>query len=114
MLATPLARRWFDDAGTLRDSHGAYPQAMRAVAERLQVPLLELHDASRALLQGLGPQDSQPLFMWVPAGVWARHPQGRQDNTHFTDAGARAVADLAVQQWRRLGLPLVQWLRTEP
>lgn len=114
VLATPLARRWFDDAGALRDSHGAYPQAMRAVAERLQVPLLELHDASRALLQGLGPQDSQPLFMWVPAGVWARHPQGRQDNTHFTDAGARAVADLAVQQWRRLGLPLVQWLRTEP
>ena len=87
---------------------------MRTVAERLHVPLLELHDASRVLLQHLGPRDTQPLFMWVPAGVWARHPQGRQDNTHLTDAGARAMADLAVQQWRRLGLPLVAirlWLR---
>jgi lysophospholipase L1-like esterase len=109
VLATPLARRRFDAAGRPQDTHGAYPDAVRAVAARLQVPLLELHQASLGLLARQGAAGSTALYLHLPPGVWARFPQGLNDNTHFTESGARAMAGLAEAEVRRLGLPWAAW-----
>lgn len=103
-LATPLARRQFDADGRLQDTHGDYPRVMREVAAATATPLLEMNGASRALLQRLGPEASKALFLWLAPGQWARYPQGKTDNTHFTLAGAEAMAGLAVEEMRRLGL----------
>jgi lysophospholipase L1-like esterase len=40
ILATPVARRKFDDAGKLQPTHKGYPDALRAVAAAERVPLL--------------------------------------------------------------------------
>ncbi|WP_395703155.1 GDSL-type esterase/lipase family protein [Aquabacterium sp.] len=110
-LATPLVRRQFDAAGRLRDTHGDYPAAMRAVAAELDVPLLDLQAASATLLQGLGPAASQPLFVRIAPGQVASLPEGKQDNTHFTETGALAMARLAAEAMQRLHLPVTDWLR---
>ncbi len=110
-LATPLMRRQFDAGGRLVDTHGDYPAAMRAVAAELQVPLLDLHAASAALLQGLGPEASKPLFMWIAPGEYAALPESRQDNTHFTERGALAMARLAADAMRQQGLAVKDWLK---
>jgi hypothetical protein len=34
-------------------------------------------------------------------------PEGRTDNTHFSETGARVVASTAAAEMRRLGLPFV-------
>ncbi|KQR08208.1 lysophospholipase [Xanthomonas sp. Leaf148] len=54
VLVTPLTRRQFE-AGQLVDDLGPWAQATRAVARELQVPLVDLHARSRALVQGMGP-----------------------------------------------------------
>lgn len=110
-LATPLVRRKFDAAGRLEDTHGAYPDAMRRVARELQVPLLDLQAASSALVQGLGDAGSKPLYLWIPPGQYALMPEGKQDNTHFTEAGARAMARLAIEAMRAQGLPTAAWVK---
>jgi hypothetical protein len=49
--------------------------------------------------------------MWIEPGKNAKIPEGRKDDTHFVEAGARAVAELAVLQIREQKLPLAKWLK---
>jgi len=96
ILATPVARRKFDESGTLTNSHGVYPEAVRKVAAKKNVPLLELTVATEKLLQQLGPESSKRLFDWIPAGEFAPDSKPLEDDTHFNAYGASRVCDLAV------------------
>jgi len=111
ILATPVARRKFDAAGQLVPTHGAYPDALRAVATEEKVPLLELERATGQWLQAAGDEPSKKFFMWIEPGKFPKLPEGRKDDTHFVEAGAARVAALAVAQMRELKLPLVEWLK---
>lgn len=99
VLVTPVARRKFDH-GQLLDTHGAYPPAVRALAAREAVPLVDLATASMDWLRALGDEASKPYYMHVPE---RRTPEREQaDDTHFSRAGATLVACLVVREWRRL------------
>ncbi|HET7537552.1 MAG TPA: rhamnogalacturonan acetylesterase [Candidatus Didemnitutus sp.] len=111
ILATPVARRKWGDAGKLVDTHGDYPAALRAVADELKVPLLEMNKLTAALEEGHGPEGSKRLHLWIPAGVYARKPDGWKDDTHYCAYGADRVAALAVQEIIRLQLPLAEFLK---
>ena len=108
ILATPVVRRQWSKTGELEDSHGPYLTAMRAVATEEKVPLLEMEGVTRALVTRLGPTDSKPLYLNFEPGEHPRLPEGKHDNTHFTTAGARLVAALAVAEMRRLQLPFAR------
>lgn len=111
ILATPCARRSFDASGKLVDTHGDYPDAVRAVAAATGVPLLEMNRLTMALEEGHGPEGSKRLHLWIGAGVYQRQPAGYQDDTHYSAYGADRVAAIAVQEIIRLHLPLADWLR---
>ena len=96
ILATPTARRKFDESGTVTNSHGVYPEAVRKVAAVERVPLLELTTATEKLLQQLGPESSKRLFDWIPAKEFAADSKALEDDTHFNSYGASRVCDLAV------------------
>jgi len=109
VLFTPVARRWFDGAGQLQDSHGVYPGLVRELAAAQAVPLVDMQASSAALLRQLGEQPSRALFLWVPAGD-VNYPNGLQDNTHFSPKGAEVMAGLAVDGLVDLRLPLASGL----
>jgi lysophospholipase L1-like esterase len=111
ILATPCARRSFDESGKLVETHGDYPDAVRAVATETKTPLLELNRLTMALEEGHGSEGSKRLHLWIGAGIYERQPEGYQDNTHYSSYGAERVAALAVQEMIRLRLPLTDWLR---
>lgn len=83
VLATPAERRRFDDAGAAVESHGEYPDAVRALAAELDVPLLDVQRATLDLWQALGPDESRTCFNIT---------ERVEDNTHFSPRGAGAVA----------------------
>jgi DNA sulfur modification protein DndE len=114
MLATPVCRRSFDSAGKLRDTHDAYPDAVRAVAKEEKVPLIDLTRTTAQWLTAAGDEPSKKFFMWIEKGAHPKIPEGRQDNTHFVEAGAVEVAKLAVADIRAQKLPLGQWLKEAP
>ncbi|TYT25980.1 cupin domain-containing protein [Luteimonas viscosa] len=91
VLVTPVARRKFD-GGQLLDTHGPYPQAMRELAGREGVALVDLNALSMDWLRGLGDAASKPYFLHVPA-------QRQADDTHFSAAGAQVVACLVAAGW---------------
>ena len=111
LLASAVARRKFDAQGRVVNTLGDYPEVTRAVAAEAAVGLLDLNQLTSAQLQALGPEPAKALFMWIAPGVWPSLPDGRQDDTHYVDAGARATAALAVQAWHAQQLPGAAWLR---
>jgi hypothetical protein len=111
ILATPVCRRTFDAAGKLVMTHGEYPDALRAVAAEEKVPRLDLERATAAWLQATGDQASKAFVMWIEPGRYPQLPEGRRDDTHFVEAGARRVAGTAVAQIRELRVPLADWLK---
>ncbi|MFI2102855.1 rhamnogalacturonan acetylesterase [Isoptericola sp. NPDC019693] len=97
VLATSVERRLYDgDArdAALRWSHGPYPAAVRALGHELDVPVLDLTAFTRWLYGWLGRDASAELFPHGAAAAAGLPVDDalRKDNTHFTTAGARAVA----------------------
>lgn len=84
------------EGDVLIDTHGAYLESPRHVAKELDVPFVDMNKITHDLVQGLGAEASKKLFMWIPAGVYAACPKGRQDNTHLNIYGARVIAGLTV------------------
>jgi lysophospholipase L1-like esterase len=96
ILVTPVERRRFTAAGVPYLSHGEYPAAMRALAERTRTPLIDLTALSFALWSKLGPEATKDFFLWLDPGVSPNYPDGVADNTHFQAHGAIEVARLVV------------------
>jgi len=111
LLATPVVRRKFDASGRIVNTLGAWPQALRDVATETGTALIDLNRLTAAQLEVLGPEASHALFMWIAPGVFASLPQGRQDDTHYVEAGARATAALAAQALRDQVPALRDWWR---
>ena len=107
VLLTPVMRRRFDKSGQFYDSHGEYPDLVRAVAAENRVVLIDMHRQSEALLKRYGVEESRKLFLQLKAGEHPNYPKGIEDNTHFSPTGAEIMATLAVEAIRtqkRLGL----------
>ncbi len=106
VLITPVARRKFDASGTIEETHAAYAALVRKVAGDQQAPLIDLDKESQQLLQQLGPDNSKLLFNWLTPGENPNYPQGREDDTHFNELGARKMAEIVLTDIRTLKLGL--------
>jgi lysophospholipase L1-like esterase len=94
VLVTPVARRSFDSSGKIVDTHGNYPVAMRQLAARENVMLIDLTALSMTYFQSLGPTGTQSVFAYFNAGASPDFPNAVADNTHFQVNGAIQVANL--------------------
>jgi len=106
VLLTPVARRKFDAAGQIEETHAAYAELVRAVARDTNTPLIDLDRSSQALLQQFGVENSKLLFNYLVPGEHPNYPDGREDNTHFSELGARRMAELVLADIRALKLEL--------
>ena len=84
------------DGEVLIDTHGKYLESPRNVAKELDVPFVDMNKITHDLVQEMGAGGSKKLFMWIPEGVCAACPKGREDNTHLNVYGARTIAGLTV------------------
>lgn len=99
VLVTPPQRRNFGADGKIRNTHGDYPAAVRAVAAAEQVALIDLETASRALYEALGPERSPLAF-----------GNGGHDATHHNNYGAYQLAKAVAQGIRDARLALAPFL----
>ena len=89
VLLTPVARRKFENGVFVPHTHGDYPAAMKAVAAGTGTFLIDMEAATEAWIAQAGDSASKPYFMWVEPGTVEALPEGRQDDTHSTEIGAR-------------------------
>ena len=111
VLITPVTRRKFEN-GVLVDTHAPYAKAMREVATQSHTPLIDLTADSMRWVSSLGDQASRRHYLvFTPEDHIARFPDGHEDNTHFSEIGARKVADLIVERLAQLKLPVSKHIK---
>ena len=111
VFLTPTQRRFFeDDQKTIRNTHGDFPAAMKMVAEKENVPLIDLNAMTKTLFETLGFEDSKRALVHYPKEAYGKE---LADNTHFNPYGAYEVAKCVVMGMKQLGLPIVQYLRSD-
>ena len=113
IFVTPTQRRSFDDVThtKIQETHGDYPDAMRDVARREGIPVIELHDMTRDFFETLGYEGSKKALVHYPAGTFPGQEKALEDNTHFNPYGAYEVAKMVVMGMKQLGLPIVGQIR---
>ena len=114
VFLTPTQRRSFEnDNKTIRNTHGDFPAAMKEVAEREQVPLIDLNQMTKIFFEKLGFEDSKRALVHYPANTFSGQDKELADNTHFNPYGAYEVAKCVVMGIKKLGLPIVRYLRND-
>ena len=111
VLLTPVSRRQFDSAGQVRETHKEYSPLVKEVAKQYNVAFIDMDEKSRELLQKFGPENSKLLFMQLEPGEHPNYPDGRNDNTHFNELGARKMAQLVLYGIKDLKLELADRIR---
>jgi lysophospholipase L1-like esterase len=99
VLISSMQRRTFDAQGHVVNSHGAYPDAVRAVAAEEGVPFIDLSAMSTTLYEALGPARAPVAF-----------GHGGQEITHHNNYGAYELARCVVRAIQDQALPLADHL----
>jgi PelA/Pel-15E family pectate lyase len=94
VIVTSLTRRNFDAAGKIASDLGAYVDAAKAVAAAKGAAVVDLHAASIALLNRLGPKSGE-IF-----GILK--DDGTLDRTHLSKDGSTAFGALVADELRRV------------
>lgn len=97
ILCTPILRRKFDSTGQVIHTHGVYPDIVRELALEYDIPLVDMEEMSAELIMEYGQEGSKELFLHIGPGVYQALPEGKLDNTHLSEFGARKIAGLFIQ-----------------
>jgi len=108
VLLTPVARRKFDASGNVQGTHDVYSELVRQVAKEQNVPMIDLDKEWQAVLQKYGVDNSKMLFNHLAPGENPNYPDGKTDDTHFNELGARKVAQIVLADIKSLNLDLAQ------
>ena len=115
IFITPTQRRSFDEAthSKIQETHLDYPDAMRTVAKREGVPVIELHDMTRDFFETLGFEGSKRALVHYAANTFPGQTKALADNTHFNPYGAYEVAKMVVMGMKQLQLPFIKELKAD-
>lgn len=106
ILVTPTQRRLFNENGKIQSTHGEFPDAMRAVAKKNKVSLIDMTQMTTDLYESWGEEVSRKAFVQYPANTFPGQTTRLEDNTHFNSFGANEIARCIIEGLKGLQLPL--------
>jgi lysophospholipase L1-like esterase len=107
VLVTPVARRSFGADGRAKADFAEYSAVVRELAGLTHTPLVDLEALSRAWVDKAGQEGSRAYYLHYKAGeALPGFPKGIADDTHFSELGARGVANLVAGALKGLNLPI--------
>jgi lysophospholipase L1-like esterase len=111
IILSPIVERHFNDRGSLIETHGIYPIVSRLVAKDQLIPFIDLKSITKKLINDMGPEKSKSLYLFVKPGESELYPEGREDSSHLSYAGAKIVAKMVCEELRIQVPDLVKYLK---
>jgi len=113
VLVTSMHRRFFDDSGKVKNTHGDYPDAVRQLAKEENVYLVDLNNMSATLYEAWGEEGSKRAFVHFPAGTFPDQKEALADNTHFNPYGGYQIAKCILKGIIDNNIPLKKYLKED-
>ena len=66
------------------------------------------------MYQQFGEEKSKLLFLQLEAGEHPNYPEGKVDNTHFNELGARLIAQLILKELKGFNIELTERIIIPP
>lgn len=101
IVISSLTRRRFDESGHIASTLTPWAKAAGEVAAEMHVPFIDLHTASIAFHNKIGPEAS-----------YAFNPKP-DDISHLNKQGAEAIVDLIVAELRKADKTLASYLKSD-
>lgn len=114
VLVTPTCRRRFDKSGQSVNTHGEFPDAMKWLAEKENIPLIDLNAMTATLIETLGEKESKKAFVFYPLGSFEGQTKELADNTHFSTYGAYQIAKCVIEGMKTTVPELAKHLKIDP
>lgn len=111
ILFSSIVRRNFNEYGSLIDTHGEYPLAVRMVAKEMEVPLIDLQYLTEVMEISQGVEGSKDLHLHFNPGQNTYYPKGKKDDTHLSKKGALLVASMVVLEITAQKLVLSKYIK---
>jgi lysophospholipase L1-like esterase len=105
VLLTPVAQRRFE-SGRMVETHGPYAPVVKQVARETGAPVIDLNAESQSYFSSIGEEPSKRYFLHYAPGEVAHFPDGKTDDVHFNERGARAAAALVARRLKALRIPI--------
>lgn len=113
VLVTPTCRRRFDENKKIINSHGEFPDAIRWIAKKENVPVIELNQMTKKMYEAWGDDTSKKAFVHYPANTFPGQSKALADNTHFNPFGAYEISKCIVEGIKKLNLPIAKDIRPD-
>lgn len=113
VLVTSMHRRRFDENGQVVNTLGEFPEAVRVLAKKENVALIELNNMSEVLYEALGPDESVKAFVHYPPNTFPNQPNALADNTHFNSYGGYQLAKCILEGIRTALPDLAKYIRSD-
>lgn len=110
MIASSICRRHFDNEGKLKRTLTRYASAAEQVARKHKVTFIPMNTLTCDFFASIGDGASEDYFIKVPAGIYAKFPNGKVDNTHVNVVGATKVSQLFVRALKAQNHPLADYV----
>ncbi|WP_413376256.1 rhamnogalacturonan acetylesterase [Alkalihalobacillus sp. 1P02AB] len=104
VLLSPVQRRYFSEGGKILNPHQGYDEKVAELASEEEVDFIDLTKLSSEAYQRLGKEESKKWFMWLKPGEAPNYPEGNEDNTHFSENGARAISGIVISELQKQNL----------
>ena len=111
ILMTSIVRRNFNEKGVLIDTHNLYPIVVRMVAKDLDVPFVDLQQATEEIVLAYGPEKSKKLYLHFEPKEVNYYPDGKHDDTHLSKLGATLTAEKALKALVKLNIGLEKFVK---
>ncbi len=105
LLTSTQRHTAFQKDGTVVSIPG-YPEETRKVAKEENVPLIDVHSRMIADMEKEGAEAYKQYYMIFDAGIYDAFPNGSNDPTHLSEAGAEKVTSFVIDAIKELNLPL--------
>lgn len=111
ILMTSIVRRNFNEKGVLIDTHNLYPIVVRMVAKDLDVPFVDLQQATEEIVLAYGPEKSKKLYLHFEPKEVNYYPDGKHDDTHLSKLGATLTAEKALKALVQLNIGFEKFVK---